>query len=123
MTAKRATVRLYVAMTGLFASLFELVEAFVRLVTACLEHATRRVAPAAPAAAPATSKAGATIAMTEDERLVSALMSLGFRAPNIRAFAATVRGRQAPLEVLVKEGIVALSATLYQTNKSVVTSS
>ena len=36
---------------------------------------------------------------------------MGFTAGCVRKFTASVRGRQAPLETLVKEGIVALSAT------------
>jgi hypothetical protein len=43
MNAKRATLRLYVAVTGLFASVFELAGATVRLATALLERATRYV--------------------------------------------------------------------------------
>jgi hypothetical protein len=124
MNAKRATVRLFVAVTGLLASLLELVTGIVRLATAVLERAAsvakpRTASPTGRASTPAQTLATAptvvaeappTARMTEDERLTSALMSLGFRAPNVRAFAASVRGRQAPLEVLVKEGIVALSA-------------
>jgi hypothetical protein len=47
--------------------------------------------------------------MTGNERLTSALLSLKFPVARVRAFTASVEGRQAPLEVLVKEGIVALS--------------
>jgi hypothetical protein len=125
MNAKRAIVRLFVAVTGLLASLFELAGAFVRLGTAVLERFTNRLrnpvaapisathamALAPTVIAPAASVAPrATVCMTVDERLTSALLSLGFRAANVRAFAASVCGREAPLEVLVKEGIVALSA-------------
>lgn len=113
MTAKRATVRLYVALTGLFASLLEFTGALVRLCTAYMEKMKHRVQAGtghAPVTASAPPSRIATVAMTEDERLVSALMSLGFRAANVRAFAASVCGRQVPLEVLVKEGIVVLSA-------------
>jgi hypothetical protein len=131
MNAKRATLRLYVAITGLLASVFELAGAFVHLATALLERAARTVAPKAPqtrqeppmapppaqflptfATAPTVVETvpRTTVAMSGDERLSSALLSLGFHTKNVRAFAATVRGRQEPLEVLVKEGIVALSA-------------
>jgi hypothetical protein len=134
MNAKRATLRLYVAVTGLLASVFELAGAFVRLATALLERAARTVAPKGPQASQARQEPPmapppaqflptfataptvvetvprTTVAMTGDERLTSALLSLGFHTKNVRAFAATVRGRQEPLEVLVKEGIVALSA-------------
>lgn len=127
MTIKRATVRFFVATTGLIASVLELTGAFVRLITACLDRlaslvrrpvdashavalpaalAPTVIAPAVPARAPTP-----TIAMTGDERLVSALLSLFPTAKTkVRAFAASVQGREAPLEVLVKEGIVALSA-------------
>jgi hypothetical protein len=131
MTLKRATVRLFVAVTGLLASLFELAGASVRLATAILEHLTNRlrspVAAPAPAAVPMTLTptvfaAPAVVAApmkapTEaprtsrgDERLTSALLSLKFPTTKVRAFAASVSGREAPLEVLVKEGIVALSS-------------
>lgn len=137
MTLKRATVRLFVAVTGLLASLFELAGASVLLATVILERLTNRlrspvaapapavvpmalaptvlvppvvVAPAvkAPAEIPRVSRA--TIAMSGDERLTSALLSLKFPSAKVRAFAASVNGREAPLEVLVKEGIVALSS-------------
>jgi hypothetical protein len=121
MTAKRATVRFYVAIVGLLASVLELAGAFVRLVTVCLDRAASRLKSPVDAstrlalaptviAPPARAAASHTITMGEDERLTSALMNLGFRAANVRAFTASVSGRQAPLETLVKEGIVALSA-------------
>jgi hypothetical protein len=132
MNAKRATLRLFVAVTGLLASLLELAGAFVRLFTTglrlgtvCLERLTNRargpvtasVAPVlsavplvAVAAHPARVAATATVAMSGDERLTSALLSLKFPVAKVRAFAASVQGREAPLEVLVKEGIMALSS-------------
>jgi hypothetical protein len=136
MNAKRATVRLFVATTGLLASLLELTGTLVRLgtaglrfVTALLDSLTRRLrgpvdasthmtlAPAVmaplptPVAAPvARVAASPTVSMTGDERLTSALLSLKFPTAKVRLFAASVAGRQEPLKVLVKEGIVALSS-------------
>jgi hypothetical protein len=123
MTATRATVRLFVAVTGLVASLFELAGALVRLVTACTEILSRRLrsprrdatlalalAPTVIAPAPAP-RVAPTVLMSADERLTSALLSLKFPAAKVRAYAASVQHRQAPLEVLVKEGIVALTTT------------
>ena len=114
MNAKRATLRLYVAITGLLASLFELTGAFVRLATACLELASRRLQRGTPvpvAACVAPTAAPKTIAMASDERLVSALCSMKFPTAKVRAFVASVGGRQAPLDVLLKEGIIALTSS------------
>lgn len=121
MTAKRATVRFYVALVGLLASVLELGGALIRLGTACLEIMTRRLRSPVDAstrlglaptviAPPSPTVSRQTVAMSGDERLTSALMSLGFKAANVRAFAASVGGRNATLEVLVKEGMIALSS-------------
>lgn len=117
MNAKRATLRLFVAATGLIASILELGAGIVRLITATLNRLASFVrpqkAPVAPSLALAPTvlaKAPQTARMTEDERLTSALLSLKFPAGKVRAFTASVQGRQAPLEMLVKEGIVALTA-------------
>ena len=128
MTTKRAFLRLLVATTGLLASILELVAAAIRLGSALLERANqavrssqaRTVVVTAPAAdgwtaqrtvAPTVLMTPATFGPSPEERLHAALTGLGFRAGCVRAFTASVRGRQAPLDALIKEGIVALSAT------------
>jgi hypothetical protein len=109
MSYKRATLRFYVALTGLLASLLELSGAFVRLLAACLERLTKRLQ--APVSTPASAPAPAPVVVmaTANERLIAALSSMKFPAARVRAFAASVSGRTEPLEALVKEGIVALS--------------
>jgi hypothetical protein len=114
----RATRRFLVAFVGLLASILEFAGALVRLATAVLERAARRVAPrvqpasmvaqptrTAPAVAPLAAGA-----LPQEERLQSALVNMGFKAGSVRAFTASVRGSQKSLEALVKEGIVDLSA-------------
>jgi hypothetical protein len=112
----RATRRFLAALLGLLASILEFAGAFVRLGTACLERAARRLQapstrvasassppPGAPPEAPALAQA------TQDEKLHGALTGMGFPAPRVQKFTASVRGRSDDLGVLIKEGIVALS--------------
>ena len=113
MTTKRAFLRLLVATTGLLASILELVAAAIRLGSALLERANLAVRPRAQTVVPAVAKTVMTepIGPSQEERIHAALVGMGFTAGCVRKFTASVRGRQAPLETLVKEGIVALSAT------------
>jgi Holliday junction resolvasome RuvABC DNA-binding subunit len=103
---------------GLFAAVLELAGATVRLAAKLVERGAqavaRREAPQRPGlgseaaqkrpAAPSAAEAPST-----DEKLVGALVGLGFAPGSVRKYAATVRGRQAPLDVLVKNGIAALT--------------
>jgi len=125
---KRPLIRLVVAVVSFLAALVELALRLVQLATLLVERATKQLqglvveAPApkasarprptlvsapAPPAAPAPPDAEA--------RLVGALTgpSLGFRVGPARAFAATVRTRLVtePMDGLVREGIVHLSAS------------
>jgi hypothetical protein len=135
MNAKHATLRLYATLTGLIAAVLELAGAAIRLVTVCLTRLARAVEPVPaalahrgveavgnPRAVAVTVPMGtsptvaveappATVAMTGNERLIAALSSLKFPVARVRAFAASVGARQAPLEVLVKEGIAALTSS------------
>jgi hypothetical protein len=115
MTAKRATLRLYVALTGLLASLLELTGALVRLATSAVQRVTPKARPETTTVpwtpqAPTWVQQAAPVAPPQDEKLHGALVGMGFRAGSVRKFTASVQGRTEPLEVLIKEGIVALSA-------------
>ena len=78
-----------------------------------LERASLAIRPKAQTVVPAVAKTVMTepIGPSQEERIHAALVGMGFTAGCVRKFMASVRGRQAPLETLVKEGIVALSAT------------
>ena len=114
---KRSLVRLVVAVFGFLAALMELAIRLVQLAILLVERATKQLEGATPrqvrvAPAPAAPVAAAPDA---EARLVGALTgpSLGFRVGPARAFAATVRTRLVtePMDGLVREGIVHLSAS------------
>jgi hypothetical protein len=113
MSYKRATVRLFVALTGLFASVLELLGATIRLVTSAIRLATtclERHEAAPTRHRELLVEPTAALGPSQEEKLANALSGLGFRAGQARAFAVSVRGRQDPINMLVKEGIVALSS-------------
>lgn len=118
MPTKRAFLRLLTAILGLLASVLELLTATVRLGAALLERITPRsatvpVAVAAPRAVTKTvCQTPLALGPTPEEKLQGALLGLKFPAARVRVFTETVRGRTEvePLEVLVREGIVALNA-------------
>jgi hypothetical protein len=118
---KRAVIRLLVAVFGLVAGVLGLTAGLLELAARALQAMTRAVAwlagamkspakaPRAPETAPKPAeKAGEG---PKEEQLTHALVGMGFRAPAVRAFAATVRPRVVagePLEGLIKEGIAKL---------------
>jgi hypothetical protein len=123
MTSRRARSNLFVSLASLAASLVDLVTYAVRLVVAVLawalravEHRTRerRVAPT-PAQKPsviAPAPIPTVAGPTPEETLYNCLVSLGFQAPRVRRFVASVgpRAGQAPMADLIKEGLRALAS-------------
>lgn len=127
MTARTATVRLYVALVALVTALVALAGALVRLAVAGVSWgATRveaggrpvalqkpaaaparhlRLVPPAPAAAPVAGAPGTA------ERLTTALTGLGFKAPEVRAFVTSLGAQveQKPMTYLIKAGLAALT--------------
>ena len=129
MTARTATVRLYVAFASLLAAVLGLIVGFVRLAASltvwaasavekrraageirgadraapvCARGANRPRLALVPALADAPSKA---------RELTTALTGLGFRAPEVRRFVSSLdpaRVEGARIEVLIKEGLGAL---------------
>ena len=125
MTAKTATVRLYVALAALLTAVLRLVAALVRLAASLAVWAAARVearvaapakAPAAPGASPAARLAlvprvetvGPSVA---SQRLTTALTGLGYKAPAVRAFVDGLGDRveKEPIEGLIKDGLRALT--------------
>ena len=112
MNAKRATLRLYVAVTGLFASVLELATGILRLGTALLARGTRALEPRSTPAVverPETPPPAVVAPPSETDKLTSALLGLNFRAPAVRAYVATTRGSTVPLPDLIRNGIAALT--------------
>ncbi len=112
MNAKRATLRLYVAVTSLFASVLELATGILRLASTLVARGTRALEPrSTPAAVERleTPPPAAMAPLSETDKLTSALLGLNFRAPAVRAYVATTRGSTAPLPDLIRNGIAALT--------------
>jgi hypothetical protein len=135
MTARTATVRLYVAFAALVTALVSLAAALVRLTAtgvswaaARIEASTRPVAPQKPAAAPSQKPAAAPVARlrlvtpapaaapatgapSAAERLTTGLMGVGYKAPQVRAFVASLGDRveHEPMADLLKAGLAALT--------------
>jgi hypothetical protein len=108
MNAKRATLRLYVAVTSLFASVLELATGILRLASTIVARGTQALEPrsgerseAPPPAVMATPG--------EVDKLTAALAGLGYRTPAVRAYVASVRDSTKPLPDLIRDGIAALS--------------
>lgn len=123
-TAAGATVSLYVAVLGLLTAVLTLLGAAVRLAAAGLQALTVKLLPApaastlaAPVVVPAPIQTPARpnlrlVPAPSAEPLVSALTGLGFKPAEVRRFVATLgpRAGTESLVVLIKEGLVALSA-------------
>lgn len=127
MTARTATVRLYVALVSLVTALVSLVAALVRLTVAGIswvavrvEAGSRQAAPQKPAAAPArhlrlvpAAPAAEPVATAPGAaaRLTTALTGLGFKVPEVRAFVTSLGGRvdREPMADLIKAGLASLS--------------
>ena len=122
---KRSLIRLVVAIFGLLAALMELAVRIVQLAILLVERATRALDEGEARRPVAASTPPARLTLVPDlpappappdaeARLIGALTgpSLGFPVRSARAFAATVRARIAtePMDSLVREGIVHLSA-------------
>jgi hypothetical protein len=120
MTAKTATVRLYVALVSLIAALLELGASLARLAAALVLRAAVAVRPRAVTVQgrpqgrpnlrvvpPATRDVD-----LETGRLVTALVGMGFKLPAVRKFVEGLgdRAGREPIEVLIKEGLAALAA-------------
>lgn len=135
MTARAATIRLYVTLLSVLTTILALVAAVVRLVVTLVGAATALVDARTPACprrdAPATRDTTSRLAPalrlvtarsssptppagpmppTAAERLRSGLLGLGFRAHDVARFVASVGARveQESLGVLLKEGVAAL---------------
>jgi hypothetical protein len=120
-TAAAATVSLYVAVLGLLTAVLTLAGAAVRLLAAGLQALTARLqratVPAPVQAPPAGAQAPArpnlrVVPAPAPEPLVTALVGLGFKAPEVRRFVATLGPRAGTerLEDLIKEGLRALAS-------------
>ena len=111
---KRFTIRLIIAVLSLLASIVELLAKIVQLGTALVERAAQSLKIEPPRAAVAVVETTQTVDDTGEERLVGALVgpSLGFPVRSARAFARAVRSRikTEPMDALVREGIMRLSA-------------
>jgi len=111
-----ATTRLVAATISLVASLFELGTALVRLGAALLLRAAAIVRPRAGGhTAPPRGRPRLRVVRRPDlerERLTSALVGMGFRAPAVHAFVAGLGDRvgREPIEALIKEGLANLAA-------------
>jgi Holliday junction resolvasome RuvABC DNA-binding subunit len=110
---KRSIVRLIVAILGLVSSIVELAIRVIQLAILVVDRLARSLESRRPEERRIVVETPASQAPVNDaaERLTSALTGMGFRAGQVRAFAATVRVRldKEPIERLVKEGIVSLS--------------
>jgi RuvA, C-terminal domain len=130
MTARAATVSLYVTFVSLVAAMIALATAVVRLVvagvtrlTASIEVRTagaprdttsrpalrlvhpRPATAAAPTSAPVAAPSNA-------DRLQHGLVNLGFKLPEVRAFVTSLgdRAEREPLPALIREGLAALGS-------------
>ena len=131
MTARTATVRLYVAFASLVAAVLALLTAAVRLVASLATWLAARVdasrsvrvsplaeAPARPVEAPALRLVPQTrpssLTPSKADQLKTALVGLGFKAPPVCRFVASLGARvdREPLEGLIKEGLRALSSAV-----------
>jgi hypothetical protein len=134
MTARTATVRIYVAFASLVADVLILTAALVRLVAVAAVWLIRRIGPRTHSAAPerhvrglpsnvrlqdvkpvlslvrAKEPVGQPVPLCGAQRLTTALLGLGFKAPAVRAFVASVgpRVERDRIEDLIKEGLRAL---------------
>lgn len=124
MSAKTATVWLYVTTVSLLSAILSLITALVRLMAAGVVRLTRAIERSTLAPAPTGDTEGMTIIHGERavnmrkgqlghrEQLTSALCHLGFSTPAVRAYIATLDanadGRE--LETLIKDGLRALTA-------------
>jgi hypothetical protein len=127
MNAKTATVRLYVAVAALLTGIVSLLAAIVRLTTtlvtglsSLLQAGARRLDPKQAdrpasteltAAQPARPNLRIVQTSSKAEALTTGLVGLGFRAPAVKAFVASLDKRldDMPLEDLLKEGLKSLS--------------
>ena len=133
MTARTATVRLYVAFASLVAAVLALLTAAVRLVASLATWLAARVdasrtarvpppaeAPARPVEAPAPAlrlvpqTRPSSLTPSKADQLKTALVGLGFKAPPVCRFVASLGARvdREPLEGLIKEGLRALSSAV-----------
>jgi len=127
MSAKTATIRLYVAVVTLVTTLVALVAALLHLAVVGLSWLAARVerggrpeasqkpataparalrlVPPPPASVPVGGPPGAA------ERLTSALVGLGFKVPDVRKVVASLgdRVQKESIEALIKVGLAALT--------------
>lgn len=121
MTAKTATVRLYVGLVSLVSGVLSLVTALIGLVAASIRRATRALESSRePSEASGKSLEApakglrlvrpietAQAMLTQEDRLTTALVGMGFSSKDVRRYVASLGTRAASedLKVLIVEGL------------------